>query len=55
LEHCGLCDEFPCEIFIELRDPTLSEEAAKEALRARQNDLVKRAKIGTERWLKEKI
>jgi hypothetical protein len=33
----------------------LSEEAAKEALRAGQNDLVKRAEIVTKRWLKEKI
>ena len=55
LEHCGLCDEFPCESFTELRDPTLSEEAAKEDLRMRQNELMKRKEIGTERWLEEKI
>lgn len=54
LEHCGLCNEFPCEIFNQLRDPSLSDEEAKNALLARQNDLVKRREIGTEQWLKEK-
>lgn len=54
LEHCGLCDEFPCETFNELRDPSLSEEEAKEALLARQNGLVRRNEIGTEKWLEEK-
>ena len=54
LEHCGLCDEFPCDIFTELRDPSLSEEAAKKALYARQNELAKRKQIGTEKWIKEK-
>ena len=55
LEHCGLCDEFPCETFTALRDPSLGEEEARKALRARQNDLVKRKEIGTERWLEGKI
>lgn len=54
MEHCGLCDEFPCETFTELRDPSLSEEEAKEALLARQNGLVRRKEIGTEKWLEEK-
>ena len=54
LEHCGLCDEFPCETFTGLRDPSLSEEEAEEALRTRQNDLLRRKDIGTEKWLKEK-
>jgi len=54
LEHCSLCDEFPCETFEGLRDPSLSEEEAEEALRARQNDLLRRKEIGTERWLGEK-
>jgi len=55
LEHCGLCNEFPCETFTELRDPSLGEEEARQALLARQNELVKRKEIGTERWLEEKI
>jgi len=54
LEHCGLCHEFPCEIFNQLRDPSLNDEEAKNALLERQNDLIKRKEIGTEKWLKEK-
>jgi hypothetical protein len=54
LEQCGLCDELPCETFLALRDPSLSDEEAEKALVARQNDLTKRKRIGTEKWLKEK-
>lgn len=54
LEHCGLCDELPCETFLALRDPSLSDKEAKKALVLRQNDLMKRKRIGTEQWLKEK-
>ena len=54
LEHCGLCNEFPCGIFITLRDPSLSEEEAEKALRDRQNELIRRREIGTEKWLEEK-
>jgi len=54
LEHCGLCSELPCATFLELRDPNLSDEEAEKALVARQNDLIKRKRIGTEQWLKEK-
>jgi arsenate reductase-like glutaredoxin family protein len=39
---------------LQLRDPSLSDEEAKKALVARQNDLIKRKVIGTEQWLKEK-
>lgn len=54
LEHCGLCDEFPCETFNSLRDPSLSDEEAEQALRERQKDLTLRKEIGTEAWLKER-
>jgi len=54
LEHCGLCSKLPCATFLELRDPNLSDEEAEKALVARQNDLIKRKRIGTEKWLKEK-
>ena len=54
LEHCGLCDELPCKIFNELRDPSLNDEEAEKALIARQNDLIKRKEIGTENWIKDK-
>ena len=52
-QHCGLCSEFPCAIFNELRDPSLSDEEADEALHARQRELVRRKEIGTENWLRE--
>jgi len=54
LEHCGLCSELPCKTFLALRDPSLSDEEAEAALVLRQKDLVKRKRIGTEQWLKEK-
>jgi hypothetical protein len=55
LEHCGLCSELPCETFLQLRDPSLSDEEAKKALVARQNDLIKRKEVGTGQWLAEKL
>ena len=54
LEHCGLCNEFPCKTFTDLRDPSLSDEGAKQALHARENELLKRKEIGTEKWLEGK-
>ena len=53
LEHCGLCAEFPCQTFLELRDPSLSDEAFKESLEKRASALKRRTEIGTERWLVE--
>ena len=55
LEHCGLCDEFPCTLFLEMRDPSLSDAEAEKALQSRQNDLTRRKEIGTENWLKEML
>jgi len=54
LEHCGLCRKLPCSTFLDVGDPNLSDEEAEKALVARQNDLIKRKRIGTEQWLKEK-
>jgi hypothetical protein len=54
LEHCGLCPEFPCSIFLELRDPDMSDEEFKNSLDDRKNSLNRRAKIGTLAWLEEK-
>ncbi|MCW4016864.1 MAG: DUF3795 domain-containing protein [Candidatus Bathyarchaeota archaeon] len=54
LEHCGVCNELPCDTFLALRDPALSDEEAKKALVLRQNDLTKRKEVGTEKWLKDK-
>jgi hypothetical protein len=54
LEHCGLCDDFPCKTFLDLRDPSMSDEEYKKSLVTRNDSLKKRARIGTEQWLKEK-
>ena len=54
LEHCGLCDDFPCKTFLELRDPNLSDDEFKHSITLRQNELKRRTKIGTSTWLKEK-
>ena len=51
LEHCGQCRDFPCEIFLNLRDPSMSDEEHERSLQQRQADLLKRKEIGTEAWL----
>ena len=53
LEHCGLCEDMPCKLFLEIRDPNLSDEAFHESLGNRKEDLKRRAVLGTEAWLKE--
>lgn len=53
LEHCGLCAEFPCETFLALRDPSMSDEQFQESLERRKGALARRAEIGTEVWLRE--
>jgi hypothetical protein len=53
LEHCGLCQEFPCKMFLELRDPSMSDEAFQKSLDERQANLRKRAEVGTDQWLLE--
>jgi Protein of unknown function (DUF3795) len=51
LDHCGLCPDFPCKTFLELRDPNMSDEVFEASLATRQASLRKRAEIGTEQWL----
>ncbi len=53
LEHCGLCEEFPCKGFLELKDPNMSDEEFQQSLEARQKALRRRTEIGTKRWLLE--
>jgi hypothetical protein len=53
LEHCGLCDELPCEIFLELKDPNISEEEFQRSLKERQESLNERREKGTLKWLEE--
>jgi hypothetical protein len=54
LEHCGLCPDFPCRIFLELRDPNMSDEEFRTSLADRQKELKRRSEIGTRAWLQEK-
>ncbi|MGQ9720529.1 MAG: DUF3795 domain-containing protein [Candidatus Jordarchaeum sp.] len=56
LEHCGLCDKFPCKTFLEmeLNDSSMSPEQAKQSAITRKNALIGRKKIGLTKWLKEK-
>ena len=51
IEHCGLCDEFPCEMFKTLRDPSQSDEEAERALIEKRSSLLLRKEIGTEAWV----
>jgi hypothetical protein len=54
LDHCGLCAEFPCNTFNELRDPNMSDEEFQNSLNTRKRNLTVRKQIGTEKWLPEK-
>jgi len=51
LEHCGWCDALPCQIFLELKDPAISEAEFQQSLMDRQKDLQERKKRGTRLWL----
>jgi hypothetical protein len=53
IEHCGLCDELPCNTFQQFHDPALSPEEAKQSVLSRQEALRRRKEIGTERWLEK--
>lgn len=53
LEHCGLCEDMPCQIILELRDPDSSDEVFQASLQDRQKNLKRRLEIGTELWLEE--
>ena len=53
LEHCGLCEEFPCDSFLELRDPNMTDEEFERYLDERHKSLIRRTEIGTEKWLRE--
>jgi hypothetical protein len=53
LEHCGLCGEFPCKTFSELRDPNLSDDEFAASLEERNDNLQTRKNIGKRKWLEE--
>lgn len=46
LEHCGLCPDLPCETFLKLRDPSMSDEEFEKSLTERKAALLKRAGAG---------
>ena len=53
LEHCGLCNELPCEKFLSLRDPALADDEFNQSLQKRQDALKRRKEAGTDKWLEE--
>jgi len=53
MEHCGLCEAFPCKTFMELRDPNMSDEEYRRSLKSRQTALERRKEVGTVQWLRE--
>lgn len=53
LEHCGLCGDFPCKTFLELRDPDMTDAEFQNSLASRKEALKKRTEIGTDKWLLE--
>ena len=53
LEHCGLCDELPCEPFSTMRDPALTDEEFEQSIKDRINTLKTRKEMGDEAWSRE--
>lgn len=41
LEHCGLCSQIPCRIWMELKDPSYSEEDHQVMIKKRVQRLKK--------------
>jgi len=39
LEHCGKCEELPCQIHFSTKDPSYSDEAFEQSIRDRVNFL----------------
>lgn len=52
IEHCGLCENFPCEKLPEQFDP--NKPRGKEEAIFRIGQLAIRAKIGTKEWLEQR-
>jgi len=52
VEHCGLCEDFPCTLLPEQFDP--SNQRGKEEAIFRIGQLAIRAKIGTKKWLQQR-
>ena len=54
LQHCGLCPEFPCRLFYDLKDPNMTEEEHLKGLNDRIEALKTRREMGTEKWIETK-
>ena len=52
LEHCGLCEEFPCPLF-DLNPEKLDERTFLANRQRAIGNLVRRRSVGTDAWLKE--
>jgi hypothetical protein len=51
LEHCGLCSDFPCDTYLNLKDPSNPEA---DLLKQQSIESLKhRTEVGTGRWLEE--
>ena len=48
VEHCGLCEEFPCEKYLDWYDPT----RGRVTVLKKAGLLSLRKKIGTKKWVK---
>lgn len=53
LEHCGMCDDLPCDLFLRSHDPSLNADEARADIRNREITLRRRGHIGTHGWIKE--
>jgi hypothetical protein len=51
IEHCGLCQEFPCDDYLESYDPS----AGVWRVFYRAGQLAYRKRVGTDAWLQSKI
>ena len=51
VEHCGLCGEYPCELLVSMRDPTMSDAEYEAALANKKAALEARRDLGTGAWL----
>lgn len=40
LEHCGKCEELPCDIYFNTKDPSISDEEFEQSIKER-SDLLK--------------
>jgi len=41
-EHCGECSEYPCKTYMDLRDPSFSDEEWEQSVADRKANLIRR-------------